>query len=80
MAVVLLGRCRWPALTLSIVALLWLLYHVLDFPGGVPAVPLWIALYSVAVAPRRRVGLAVAGALIASDALARTAQTGRPAV
>lgn len=76
MAVALAGRRRWPAWTLAGVVLLWLLYHLLDFPGGAPAVPVWVALYSVAVAPRRWPGLAIAGALLVSDALARTAQTG----
>ncbi|GAA2606863.1 histidine kinase [Dactylosporangium fulvum] len=76
MSVILLVRRRWPALTLSVVAVLWVCYHTLDYPGGAPAVPVWVALYSVAVASRRRAGLAVAGGLLVSDALARTAQTG----
>jgi signal transduction histidine kinase len=76
MAAVLLGRRRWPAACLAVVVLLWLAYHIADYPGGAPAVPLWVALYSVAVAPRRVPGLVVAGALIAVDALARIDQLG----
>ena len=76
MSAVLFGRRRFPALTLSVIVLLWLLYHVRDYPGGAPAVPVWIALYSVAAAPRRLAGLAVAGVLVVCDALARTARTG----
>ncbi|MGI5238541.1 sensor histidine kinase [Dactylosporangium sp. CA-139066] len=76
MSVVLLARRRWPAPTLTIVAALWVWYHMRDYPGGAPAVPVWVALYSVAVTARRRAGLAVAGGLLVSDALARTAQTG----
>ncbi|MBE1584515.1 sensor histidine kinase [Nonomuraea angiospora] len=76
MSILLLARRRCPTMTLSGVVLLWLAYHVLDYPGGEPAVPVWIALYSVAVAARRRAGLAVAGGLLVCDALARTADTG----
>ncbi|MEV5747763.1 histidine kinase [Actinoallomurus sp. NPDC052308] len=76
MAAVLPVRRRRPALTLSVVFLLWVIYHVADYPGGAPAVPVWISLYSVAAAPRRRMGLALAGWLIVSDALARTKYAG----
>ncbi|MCO5972214.1 sensor histidine kinase [Actinoallomurus soli] len=76
MAVALPIRRRRPALALSVVFLLWVIYHVANYPGGAPAVPVWIALYSVAAAPRRRMGLALAGWLIVSDALARTKYTG----
>ena len=72
MAVTLVARRRWPAVTLAIIGLLWTSYHIEDFPGGAPAVPLWIALYSAAVAPRRWVALAVAGWMIVSDVLGRT--------
>lgn len=75
-ALALVGRRRWPALTLATIVGLWLLYHVLDYPGGAPAVPVWIALYSVAVAARRGPGLVVAAALIVCDVLARTSQSG----
>lgn len=75
MALALLGRRYRPTWVLGAVALLWLAYHVLDYPGGAPAVPVWVALYSAAAAERRRAALAVAGALIVSDALARTGQT-----
>jgi signal transduction histidine kinase len=75
-ALALVGRRRYPAGTLSLIVLLWLLYHVLNYPGGAPAVPVWIALYSVSVARDRRVGLCVAGALIVFDILARTSQSG----
>ncbi|GAA4608634.1 hypothetical protein GCM10023195_34020 [Actinoallomurus liliacearum] len=76
MAAALPVRRRRPALALAVVFLLWVIYHVADYPGGAPAVPVWIALYSVAAAPRRRMGLALAGWLIMSDALARTKYTG----
>ncbi|MFC4909221.1 sensor histidine kinase [Actinomadura gamaensis] len=71
MAACLIVRRRWPALVLGLVSAQWLLYHVRDYPGGAPAVPVWVALYSVAVARRRRVGLVLAGALILSDAAGR---------
>ncbi|OKI49722.1 sensor histidine kinase [Micromonospora sp. CB01531] len=76
MVLALLARRRWPAAVLSVVGGLFLLYHVLRYPGGAPAVPVWVALYSVAVAPRRRVGLAVAALFIALDAQGRTAVAG----
>lgn len=67
MALVLLARRRWPAATLATVGALFLVYHASRYPGGAPAVPLWVALYSVAVAPRRRAGLLVAGVFILLD-------------
>ena len=67
MALALLARRRWPAATLATVGALFLAYHVWRYPGGAPAAPVWVALYSVAVAPRRRLGLAVAGLLILLD-------------
>ncbi|GAA0355786.1 sensor histidine kinase [Actinoallomurus spadix] len=76
MAVVLPVRRRSPALALGAVFLLWVIYHIANYPGGAPAIPVWIALFSVAAAPRRRTGLALAGWLIVSDALARTKSTG----
>lgn len=57
-------RQRWPAVTLAVTGLLWTIYHVAAYPGGAPAVPLWIALYSAATAPRRWVTLPMAGWLI----------------
>ncbi|GAB3147988.1 sensor histidine kinase [Micromonospora sonneratiae] len=71
MALALLARRRWPAGVLALVGGLFLLYHVLEYPGGAPAVPLWVALYSVAVAPRRRAGLVLAGTLLVIDAYSR---------
>ncbi|MGW0434717.1 sensor histidine kinase [Micromonospora sp. NPDC003197] len=71
MAVALLARRRWPAVVLAVVGGLFLLYHVMEYPGGAPAVPLWVALYSVTVATRRRAGLVLAGVLIAIDAYSR---------
>ncbi|MCO6006733.1 sensor histidine kinase [Actinoallomurus purpureus] len=76
MAVTLLIRRRRPAVALGVISLLWLIYHVADYPGGAPAVPVWIALYAAAAAPRRWAGLFFAGWLIVSDALARTKHTG----
>ncbi|MFI0357424.1 sensor histidine kinase [Actinomadura sp. 9N407] len=76
MAVCLAARRRRPALVLGAVSLLWLAYHMRDYPGGAPAVAVWIALYSAAAAPRRRAGLAVAVLLIAADALTRSEDSG----
>ncbi|MEU4427220.1 sensor histidine kinase [Actinoplanes sp. NPDC024001] len=76
MAAALLLRRRWPALTLAAVGALFIAYHVLRYPGGAPAVPVWIALYAVAVAPSRRPGLAVAGVLIFLDAQSRMTVSG----
>ncbi|PZG07640.1 sensor histidine kinase, partial [Micromonospora craterilacus] len=67
MALSLLARRRWPAATMAAVAALWLTYHILDYPGGAPAVPVWVALYSAAAAPKRVRAMAVAVTLIASD-------------
>lgn len=76
MALALLLRRRLPALTLAMVGALFLAYHVLRYPGGAPAVPVWVALYAVAAAPRRRAGLAVAGVLIFLDAQSRMVVSG----
>ncbi|MQY09391.1 hypothetical protein ACRB68_75170 [Actinomadura sp. RB68] len=76
MALCLLGRRRRPALVMAAVSFLWWIYHLCDYPGGAPAVAVWIALYSAAVAPRRWAGLAQAVLLIASDASARTRNDG----
>ncbi|MCO5992782.1 sensor histidine kinase [Actinoallomurus rhizosphaericola] len=76
MAAALPVRRRSPALALSVVFLLWVVYHTANYPGGAPAVPVWVALFSVASARRRRAGLALGGALIVSDALARTKYSG----
>ncbi|MBG0560153.1 sensor histidine kinase [Actinoplanes aureus] len=76
MALALLLRRRLPALTLAAVGALFITYHVLRYPGGAPAVPVWIALYSVAVAPHRRLGLTFAGALVLLDAHSRMAVSG----
>ncbi|WP_433181013.1 sensor histidine kinase [Actinoallomurus sp. CA-150999] len=76
MALALLLRGRRPALTIGVVSLLWLIYHVADYPGGAPAVPVWVALYSAAAAPRRWAALSLAGWMIVSDALARTKHSG----
>lgn len=75
MALCLLGRRRWPAAVLAVVSLLWFVYHVLDYPGGAPAVAVWVALYSVAAAPRRRTGLVLSAVLVAADALGRAQHT-----
>ncbi|GAA0246756.1 histidine kinase [Actinomadura nitritigenes] len=72
MAVALLARRRWPACVLGVVTVLWIAYHARGYPGGAPGVPVWAALYSVAVAPRRWAGLVLAGVLIVSDASARS--------
>ncbi|MEV5706806.1 histidine kinase [Actinoallomurus sp. NPDC052274] len=76
MAAALPVRRRSPALALAVVFLLWVVYHAANYPGGAPAVPVWVALFSAAAASRRRAGLAVAGWLVVSDALARTKYTG----
>ncbi|MEU9017420.1 sensor histidine kinase [Actinomadura sp. NPDC048394] len=72
MAAALLARRRWPAFVLGLVTLLWIVYHSRGYPGGAPAVPVWAALYSVAVAPRRWAGFVLAGVLIFSDVSARS--------
>lgn len=73
MAVALLLRRYRPAAVMVVVAVLYLAYHVSRYPGGAPAVAVWVALYSVAVAPRRRLGLTVAALLIVLDAQGRMA-------
>jgi signal transduction histidine kinase len=73
MAVALLGRRRWPAVVLAMITVLWLIYHIVDYPGGAPAVPVWVALYSGAAAPNRGPSMVVAAFLIGSDILGRTA-------
>jgi signal transduction histidine kinase len=73
MAVALLGRRRWPAVVLAGLTVLWLSYHMLDYPGGAPAVPAWVGLYAGAAAPRRGAAMAVAATLIGSDIQGRTA-------
>ncbi|MDG4789112.1 histidine kinase [Micromonospora sp. WMMD1102] len=76
MAVALLARRRWPAAVLAVVGGLFLLYHVSRYPGGAPAAPVWVALYSVAVARRRRLGLLLAGLFVLLDAHGRTMVAG----
>ncbi|GAA4631080.1 hypothetical protein GCM10023196_058990 [Actinoallomurus vinaceus] len=76
MALALLLRGRRPALTIGVISLLWLIYHVADYPGGAPAVAVWVALYSAAAAPRRWAALSLSGWMIVSDALARTKHSG----
>ncbi|MCP2341241.1 DUF7134 domain-containing protein [Actinomadura rupiterrae] len=76
MALCLVGRRRWPALVLAMVSAMWLVFHFFDYPGGAPAVAVWVALYSVAVAQRRRIGLVLAGLLIFSDAAGRLRHSG----
>ena len=76
MAVCLLWRRHRTALVLAVVCFLWWLYHLRHYPGGAPAVAVWIALYSAAVAPRRWAGLLVAAVLIESDLSARMQRTG----
>ncbi|MEV6301494.1 sensor histidine kinase [Actinoplanes sp. NPDC051861] len=76
MAAALLLRTRLPAVTLAVVGALFFTYHVLRYPGGAPAVPVWIALYSVAVAPRRRAGLTVAALILIFDAHSRMTVAG----
>jgi signal transduction histidine kinase len=76
MAAALLVRRRCPAGVLAVVGGLFLLYHVSRYPGGAPAVPVWVALYSVAVAARRRLGLGVAGLFIVLDLQGRIMVTG----
>ncbi|MET7751390.1 sensor histidine kinase [Micromonospora sp. NPDC005367] len=67
MALALLARRHRPAATLATVGALFLAYHLSRYPGGAPAAPLWVAMYSVAVAPRRRAGLTVAGVFLLLD-------------
>ena len=67
MALSLLGRRRWPAVTMAAITVLWLHYHIQDYPGGAPAVPVWVALYSAAAARQRTGSMAVALTLIAAD-------------
>jgi signal transduction histidine kinase len=71
MALLLFARRRWPTATLTTVGALFFAYHIWRYPGGAPAAPVWVALYSVAVAPRRRLGLAVAGLVILLDLRSR---------
>lgn len=73
MAASLLARRRWPAVVLAVVTVLWLGYHILDYPGGAPAVPVWVALYSGAAAAERGPSMVVAAFLIGSDIQGRTA-------
>src|SRR4051794_29072513 len=54
MAAALLARRHAPAAVMAVVGALYLAYHMRGFPGGAPAVVVWVALYSAAVAPRRR--------------------------
>ncbi|GLY04473.1 two-component sensor histidine kinase [Actinoplanes sp. NBRC 101535] len=65
-----------PAITLATVGVLFLVYHVLGYPGGAPAPPLWVALFAVGAASRRRAGFVVAGLLLAVDIQGRAATTG----
>ncbi len=76
MAVALLLRRYRPAAVMAVVGALYLAYHMSGYPGGAPSVAVWVALYSVAVAPRRRLGLAVAAVLIALDMEGRMVVTG----
>ncbi|MFC6021678.1 sensor histidine kinase [Plantactinospora solaniradicis] len=76
MAAALLARRRWPAGVLTVVGGLFLAYHVSRYPGGAPAAPVWVALYSVTVAPRRRLGLVLAGLFIVLDLQGRIVVTG----
>ncbi|GAA3744309.1 hypothetical protein GCM10022225_29950 [Plantactinospora mayteni] len=76
MAAALLARRRWPAAVLAVIGGLFLLYHVSRYPGGAPAAPVWVALYSVAVAPRRRLGLALAALFVLLDAQGRITVAG----
>ncbi|MEN3615021.1 sensor histidine kinase [Plantactinospora sp. ZYX-F-223] len=76
MAAALLARRRWPAAVLAVVGGLFLAYHVSRYPGGAPAAPVWVALYSVAVAPRRRLGLALAALFVLLDAQGRIVVAG----
>lgn len=77
MAAGLVVRRRWPLATLLWVWAWWFSYHVLDYPGGAPAVPMWIALYTAAAAEHRRgaVTAAVYAHVFLSDILGR-AQAG----
>ena len=52
MAAFLLGRRRWPIATLFATIAVLLVYYWLDYPGFVPAIPLAVPLYSVAVSGR----------------------------
>jgi signal transduction histidine kinase len=76
MALALLLRRYHPAAVTVVVGALYLAYHVSRYPGGAPAVTVWVALYSAAVAPRRRLGLTVAAVLIVLDAQGRMAVAG----
>ncbi|GGO19791.1 sensor histidine kinase [Micromonospora parathelypteridis] len=73
MSTVLALRRRWPALVLALVTVGWLAYHMLDYPGGAPAVPVWVALYSGAAATDRAASIPVAAILIGSDLQGRVA-------
>ncbi|MDQ4059227.1 MAG: PP2C family protein-serine/threonine phosphatase [Actinomycetota bacterium] len=52
MAAFLPGRRRWPIATLLATIAVLLVYYWLDYPGFVPAVPLAVPIYSVAVRGR----------------------------
>jgi signal transduction histidine kinase len=71
MGAALLLRRRSPAAVMAVVGALYLVYHVLGYPGGAPGVVVWVALYSVAVAQKRRLGLIIAAVLIVLDAQGR---------
>ncbi|SIN44341.1 sensor histidine kinase [Micromonospora cremea] len=73
MSTVLPLRRRWPALVLALVTVGWLAYHILDYPGGAPAVPVWVALYTGAAATDRAASMLVAAFLIGSDLQGRVA-------
>jgi signal transduction histidine kinase len=76
MAVALLLRRSRPVAALVAIGALYLAYHVSRYPGGAPAVAVWVGLYSVAVAPRRRLGLIVAAVLIVLDLQGRMVVAG----
>ncbi|BAL89449.1 putative two-component system sensor kinase [Actinoplanes missouriensis 431] len=76
MGVALLARRRAPAAVLALVGALFFGYHMLEYPGGAPAVPLWVALYTVGAATHRRTGLVVAAVILWVDAQSRMTLTG----
>ena len=76
MALVLLLRRRYPAPVIAVLGTLYLDYHVRGYPGGAPSVAVWAAMYSVAVARRRRLGLVLAAVLIVLDARGRMIVSG----
>jgi class 3 adenylate cyclase len=70
-AVLLLGRRRWPVLVLGASVAVLLTYYVLNYPDISAAVPLGVALYTVAAAGHFRLALVVAAGFVAAPVVYR---------